>query len=55
MQDNQLLLDSETNLAIRAVAEKRQELLRQDLANMERRLAIESREQALRTKDEQIT
>jgi small-conductance mechanosensitive channel len=50
MQDNQLLLDSETNLAIRAVAEKRQDLLRQDLANMERRLAIESREQALRSR-----
>ncbi|HRY29967.1 MAG TPA: response regulator, partial [Elusimicrobiota bacterium] len=50
LQENQTLLDSETNLVIKAAAEKRQALLHQDLANMERRIAIESREHALRSR-----
>ena len=49
IQEIQTLIDSETNLVIRAAAGKRQELLRLDLANMERRTAIENREQALRS------
>ncbi len=50
IRENQAVLDSETNLPIRAAVEKRQSLLRQDLANMERRIAIESRERALRSR-----
>lgn len=48
IRETQVLLESETNQAVRAAVEKRQGLLVQDLANMERRIAIEQRERSLR-------
>jgi len=50
LQEAEDLLAAETNAVLRAVAEKRRELLTQDLRNMERRLALERREQERREK-----
>ena len=50
IQEAETVLAGETNPVIRAMAEKRRDLLVQDLANTQRRQAIENREQARRSR-----
>ena len=50
IQEAEAVVAAETNAALRAVAEKRRDLLKQDLENMGRRLALERREQERREK-----
>jgi small-conductance mechanosensitive channel len=47
IQDTQVLVDKETNSLVRAAMDKRLALMVQDLANLERRVALEKRERSL--------